>query len=154
MALALLLAGCASSPVSTDGVEVAPIGPAHVLAGEAHEGQRVVWGGRIIGLNNFADYTEIAVVSYPLDRADRPRLGSEPGVRFLITQTGFLEPFQYAAGRYVTVLGQVEGVVEQRVGEYIYDHPLIQAQQIHLWPLNTAEWQTGPRFSIGVGVRL
>ncbi|MFU8831766.1 MAG: Slp family lipoprotein, partial [Wenzhouxiangella sp.] len=138
----------------SEGAQVAPIGPAHVLAEEGHEGEQVVWGGQIVQVDNHPDHTTLSVVSYPLDRADRPRLRSEAGVRFLIVESGFLEPVEFAPGRFVTVLGRVGGIEEQAVGEYLYDHPVLHAEQIHLWPADPARWQQRTSFSLGVGVRL
>jgi outer membrane lipoprotein len=152
--LAILLAACAQSPVAPEGVGVAAVGPAHVLAEEGHEGELVVWGGRIVAVENLAGHSELIVVSLPLDRADRPRINAEPGVRFMVIEQGFLEPMQFAPGRYVTVLGRVSGIEERAVGEYLYQHPSIEVERLHLWPADTSRWQSSPRFSIGVGIRL
>jgi outer membrane lipoprotein len=152
--LLTLLAACAQSPVAPDGTTVAPIGPAHVLAEQGHEGELVIWGGRIVSVENLSGHSELFVVSLPLDRADRPRIQAEPGVRFLVIESGFIEPMQFAPGRYITVLGQVRGIEERAIGEYLYQHPLIEAEQIHLWPADTGRWHSSPRFSIGVGIRL
>lgn len=154
MLLALLLAACASSPLETGDDGVAPFGPAHVLSGEAAIGERVVWGGRIAAVRNLADHTELTVVSYPLDRADRPRLQSEPGVRFLLRQSGFLEPVQFMPGRYLSVLGQVGGLESMPVGEHWLDLPVLEAEQIHLWPTDVQQWQSRTRFNIGVSIGL
>jgi outer membrane lipoprotein len=152
--LVVMLAACATSPVATDQVSVAATGPAHVLAQAGHEGEMVVWGGRIVQADNFAEYTELVVVSYPLDRADRPRLNAEPGVRFIVSEAGFLEPMKFAPGRFVTVLGRVAGIQERAIGEYLYEHPLLEAEQIHLWPADPAQWRARTGFSIGIGIRL
>jgi outer membrane lipoprotein len=152
--LASLLAACAQSPVTPGDAEVAAVGPAHVLAEEGHEGDLVVWGGRIVTVENLAGHSELIVVSLPLDRGDRPRIRSEPGVRFMAVEPGFLEPMQYTPGRYVTILGRVTGIEERTVGEYVYQHPTIEVERLHLWPADTSRWQSSPRFSIGVGIRL
>lgn len=151
---ALLLTGCASSPLETGEDSVTPFGPAHVLSGEASIGERVIWGGRIAAVRNLTDYTEVTVVSYPLDRADRPRLGAEPGVRFLLHQPGFLEPVQYRPGRYLSVLGRIQGLDRTPVGDYSLELPVLEAEQIHLWPADINQWQSRTRFSVGVGIRL
>ncbi|MEE4331558.1 MAG: Slp family lipoprotein [Wenzhouxiangella sp.] len=150
----LIISGCATSPFESEESIVSGIGPAHALAESGHEGQRAIWGGRIVSVSNLADRTEIEVVSLPLDRGDRPRLGAEGGVRFVLVQPGFLEPTRYAPGRYLTVLGQIEGVEARPVGDYLYDHPVLSAESIHLWPADTARWQSRSRFSIGIGIRL
>lgn len=154
LAVCPLLFACASSPVADGDIQVAPIGPAHVLAEQGHEGQMVVWGGRIAAVYNLSDRTELEIVSLPLDRADRPRLEAEPGVRFVAVQAGFLEPMQYAPGRYVTLLGSVEGIEQRSVGEFLYDHPVMVTERLHLWPRDTASWRQQPRFSVGIGIRL
>lgn len=155
--LAAILAvtgGCATSPVVPEGVVVSATGPAHVLDDENRIGDRVVWGGRIVELENRAEHTELIVASYPLDRADRPRIDQEAGVRFVLLEEGFLEPVEYAPGRFVTVLGTVSGVAERRTGEFVHDHPVVEAERIHLWSRDPAQWQARTRFGIGIGVRL
>lgn len=149
-----LIAACANSPVATDADQVVPRGPAHVLEGNSQPGDRVIWGGRIVAVRNLAEYTELGVVSYPLDRADRPRLDEDPGVRFLIEHPGFLEPVRYAPGRFVTVLGTVAGIENRQVDEYLLAQPVLHAEQLHLWPSDASRWQSRTQFSIGVGIRL
>ncbi|WP_338063046.1 Slp family lipoprotein [Wenzhouxiangella limi] len=150
----LLLVACATSPVATESDPVLPLGPAHVLEGQSQEGDRVIWGGRIVAVRNLANRTEISVVSYPLDRADRPRLDEEPGVRFLVRRPGFLEPVKYAPGRFVTVLGTVVGIEHAEVDEYRLAHPVLAAERVHLWPAEASRWQSRTQFSIGLGISL
>lgn len=149
-----MLAACATSPVAPESEAVSPRGPAHVLEEKSRPGDRVIWGGRIVAVRNLADHTELAVVSYPLDRADRPRLAEEPGVRFLVRRSGFLEPVKYAPGRFVTVLGTVAGVEHAEVDEYRLAHPVLAAERIHLWPADASRWQSRTQFSIGLGISL
>jgi outer membrane lipoprotein len=145
--LALVLSGCASSPFSDAGY-VPALGPADALRGGVATGQRMLWGGRIVAVVNTAEATEIEVLALPLDRSDRPRGSAEGGVRFVVRQTGFLEPMNYAPGRLVTVLGRFDGIVERPVGDYLIDQPVLDARRIELWPVYDAR----PRTSIGVGV--
>lgn len=148
------LAACASSPVAPETEPVLPLGPAHVLEEKSQPGDRVIWGGRIVAVRNLTDHTELAVVSYPLDRADRPRLAEEPGVRFLVRRSGFLEPVQYAPGRFVTVLGTVAGIEHAEVDEYRLAHPVLTAERLHLWPTDALRWPSRTQFSIGLGISL
>lgn len=145
--LAVVLSGCASSPFSDAGY-VPALGPADALRGDVATGQRMLWGGRIVGVVNTAEATEIEVLALPLDRSDRPRGAAEGGVRFVVRQTGFLEPMNYAPGRLVTVLGRFDGIVERPVGEYLIDQPVIDARRIELWPV----YDTRPRTTLGIGV--
>lgn len=149
-----LTGGCAQSPVATRDVPVAPYGPAHVLSGEAPQGETVVWGGRIVAIEPLADRTELVVASYPLDRADRPRIRERAGVRFVMIDSRFLEPVDWSPGRFITVLGSIEGIEDRLTGEHRHAHPVIHAHRVHLWPADPAEWRTQPVFNIGVGVRL
>lgn len=151
---ALLLAACAPSPIAPGDRTVSGTGPAHVLDDEARVGDTVIWGGEIVAVRNLEEITELAVVSRPLDRGDRPRIRAEGGVRFIAVQRGFLEPVNYAPGRFVTILGEVTGIEERKVGDYSYRHPVLAVDQLHLWPVNPADWQPRTRFSLGVGVRL
>lgn len=150
----VLIAGCANSPVARPGIQIEDIGPAHVLAGRGEKGARVVWGGQIVAVRNLSDDTEISVVSYPLDGADRPLTDAEPGVRFLIRQPGFLEPVKYASGRFLTVLGTIDGTEESLVDEFLLTQPVLIAESIHLWPADMRRWSDRTRFSVGVGIRL
>lgn len=149
--LFLLLAGCATSPFSESGT-IAPFGPADALRGDIALGQRVLWGGRIVGITNTSDSTELEMVALPLDRADRPRASAEGGVRFVIRYRGFLEPVNHAPGRFLTAMGRFDGVEPRAVGEYEVDQPVLDARQIELWPARGTRPQTN--FGIGVGIRL
>lgn len=152
LVLTLLAIGCARSPVLDADVEVADIGPAQVLEGHGTPGQRVVWGGRIVAIESLADRTELTIASYPLDRGHRPRINREAGVRFILVESGFLEPIDYAPGRFVTVLGSLGETEERATGEYLHFHPVLYAERIHLWPADPEEWQPQRRINLGVGV--
>jgi outer membrane lipoprotein len=150
----LLLGGCASSVIVPKGVDVAPVGPAHVLERGGHEGELVVWGGQIVEVENLADRTILVVASYPLDSSDRPRWQQEPGVRFIAEQSGFLEPLTFAPGRFVTVLGTVDGMEQRPVGQFDYRHPKLQTNDLYLWPADPFYWDRQLRWNLGVGVYL
>lgn len=151
LVLVMLLSGCASSPFADAGY-VPALGPADALRGEVATGQRILWGGRIVGVVNTAEATELEVLALPLDRSDRPRAGAEGGVRFVVRHAGFLEPVNYAPGRLVTVLGRFDGVIERPVGDFLIDQPVLDARRIELWPVRDARLRTS--FGIGVGIRL
>lgn len=149
--VALLVAGCASSPFSDAGGVVAK-GPADALRGEIQPGERVLWGGRIVGVVNAADATELEILALPLDHADRPRASAEGGVRFVVRYPGFLEPVNYAPGRLLTALGRFSTVETRAVGEFDIEQPVIDARQIELWPIRDPRPQT--QLGIGIGIRL
>ncbi|MGY6587596.1 MAG: Slp family lipoprotein [Wenzhouxiangella sp.] len=153
--IALALSGCANSPLDRGGEDIAAIGPAHVLAGEDRGGERVIWGGQIAEVNPGDGYTELRIISYPLDRSDRPRWREQPGVTFVVRQPGFLEPVLYAPGRFISVLGNNQGLVERQRDDALMALPLLMAENLHLWPVDPRTWQDSPvRIGIGVGIRL
>ncbi len=114
-------------------------------------GRRIVWGGRIIETRNLAQRSEVVVLAYPLDAQMQP-LTSTPALgRFVLIWPGYLESADYAPGRRLSVIGDLDGVRDEALGESRYLHPLIQAQYLYLWPLEDGP-ALSPRFHIGVGV--
>ncbi|MBS3743603.1 MAG: Slp family lipoprotein, partial [Wenzhouxiangellaceae bacterium] len=107
---ALVLTGCASSPFDTAGRQVAELSPGEARERPAASGASVIWGGRIVGVVNAGDRTEIEVLSLPLGPGDRPRRNRDGDARFVIHHPGFLEPMTYAPGRYVTAFGRFAGI--------------------------------------------
>ncbi len=46
----------------------------------------------------------------------------------------FLDPAVYAPGRRITVVGEVVGEEERKIGEVPYRYPVIKVERIRLWP--------------------
>ena len=46
----------------------------------------------------------------------------------------FLDPEIYSKGRKLTVGGKVVGVRPQPLGNRLYRYPVIEAEELHLWP--------------------
>ena len=149
------LSACATGPrYPTTGVAV-DLQPAEVsgsAAASAHRETRIIWGGMIVATRNLSQYTEIEVLGYPLDRNQRPQTSRPPQGRFLVRQAGYLEEVNHAPGRHITVRGTLADNLEGRVGEASYRYPLVQAQDIHLWPTDRDDDNGRTRFNIGVGV--
>lgn len=144
--------GCATTPpLDLTGVdrEVTPV-QAMAQPGEAR-GQRVLWGGVIVGSRNLTSGTELEVLAYPLTSAGKPDRNADPTRRFLLTHAGYLEPVDYGPGRLVSAVGKVAGAREGKVGETPYTYPLLEAEQVHLWPRESAR-RTDPSVHFGVGV--
>jgi len=148
--IAALLAGCASSPFDTAGREPASLGPGEALAQPDATGARVIWGGRIVGIVNQDDATELEVLALPLGPGDRPRREADGGARFVIVHHGFLDPMTYGPGRFVTALGRFTGVESRSVGAFSLDHPVLAAEQMELWPVNPNSSRAN--LSLGIGV--
>ncbi|HVJ63457.1 MAG TPA: Slp family lipoprotein [Tahibacter sp.] len=70
----LALAACATTgPVLMPASPPVAAMPHEVAATpENYTDQTVLWGGMILAVSNLADSTEVTVLGYPLDRAQRP----------------------------------------------------------------------------------
>lgn len=146
--LALLLAGCASGPLKTEGVS-------QLTPDEATDsgsvGETVLWGGVIVSATNLSERTRLEIVSYPLDQyTQRPKTDDEPGKRVLAYKPGYLETAEYGRGRRVTLRGVVTGTEEGRVGEAPYTYPTVEIESLELWPESSGRSSSGVRFGVGI----
>jgi outer membrane lipoprotein len=149
---AILVAGCAGSPFDTAGREIAELSPAAAADRPSRAGATVIWGGRIVGVVNAGEFTELEILSLPLGPGQRPKREADGGQRFLIRRPGFLEPMTWAPGRFVTALGRFTGIESRSVGAFPVDHPVLVADQLELWPVQPNSRRADIHF--GVGVRL
>jgi outer membrane lipoprotein len=124
-----------------------------VTDSESLHGRRIVWGGSIIATRNLSQYTEVVVLAYPLDAQAQPLTSNSALGRFVLIWPGYLESADYAPGRWLSVIGDLDGLRDELLGESRLTYPVIQAQYLYLWPLETGP-AISPRFHIGVGVRL
>lgn len=153
--LALILLGlsaCASGP-RYDTSNIDPeLSAARVAAAPAtHSGARVVWGGVIVTTRNLPDYTEMEILSYPLDSAQRPDTRRGEQGRFLARTPRYLEAVDYSQGRRLTVSGTVAQSLAGKVGEAPYTFPVLQADDVYLWPREGSA-PSSPQFQFGIGV--
>lgn len=149
--LGWLLAACATGPkLDTAGVDkrITPGLPTRDIL--ALQGSRVQWGGTIVESTNLADATQIEVLGYPLDASGRPEPESPALRRFLVMKKGYLETADYAPGRLVTVVGPIMAAREGRIGKSEYLYPVVEAQQLFLWP--KASLFSEPQFHFGIGI--
>ena len=119
---------------------------------ERYHGADVIWGGKILDVRNLADTTEVEVVAYPLDGAQRPDQNAPTLGRFIIAIPGYVERLDYPAGRFVTLRGRVAGTRATRIDEHDVAFPLVADANVHLWPVNFPYDQPRVHFSLGVGV--
>ena len=112
---------------------------------------QVIWGGRVVGVHNLPDHSEIEILAYPLDASQRPSFGTGATGRFLAIVPGYVEAMNYPDGAPITVNGQLAGSRAGKVGEADYVFPLVNAAQSHVWTAD--EMRSGhPNISFGVGV--
>jgi outer membrane lipoprotein len=150
--LLLGLAACASGPrYDTSQVDTRLSAAQLAAAPATHSGARVIWGGVIITTRNQPGYTEMEVLSYPLNSSQRPDTTLGEQGRFLVRHNRYLEAVDYAPGRQLTVKGTFEKVLEGKVGEAPYSFPVVRSDDVYLWPRNGSA-PSSPRVHFGVGV--
>jgi outer membrane lipoprotein len=102
--------------------------------GEAHEGHRVILGGYVVETVNEPDGSLLTVLQAPLNSRNKPKSLDLSEGRFLVRTKEFLDPEIYCKGRKLTVGGKVSGVRSQPLGNRLYQYPVIEAEELHLWP--------------------
>jgi len=150
----LTMVGCAPAPIYKPSAQATIATPTQVAQSpERYVGGDVIWGGRIVQVNNFSDHSEIELLAYPLDGSQRPKATDSGNGRFIAVLPGYAEPLDYPAGALMTVSGKLNGSRAGKVGEANYVFPLVTAAQSHVW---TAEemnkGRNNIRFGVGVGV--
>lgn len=150
----LVLAACSPTPIYKVAPTTLTVPPQQVAeAPERYSNAEVLWGGRIITVNNYPDHSEIEVLAYPLDRSQRP-LGAQPASgRFLAVMPGYVERFDYPEGHFMTLVGRLSGTRAGKVGDHDYLFPLVQVGQSHVWtPEELESRHPDVHFGIGIGV--
>ena len=152
IALVLFVAGCATAPPIDMANTDPSMTPDRAVADpDMARGQRVAWGGTVVNTRNLKEVTEIEVLGYSLAKNGRPEITGNPQRRFLLVHPGYLEPADYRSGRVVSVTGVVGSNRQGTVGEAPYVYPVLQAEQIYVWPINE-EVRRNPNVNFGIGV--
>ena len=100
---------------------------------DQYKGTTVLWGGAIIETINKPGETLIIVMQTALDYEDRPKSIDWSEGRFIVKQTGFLDPEIYAKDRKITVVGKISGKEDFPLGEIRYLYPVVEATKLILW---------------------
>jgi outer membrane lipoprotein len=131
----ILLAGCASDipPEISSKPENSPTVSMARGGMESFVGSSVRWGGLIATVENHETTTRVEIVARDLNKSGRP-LDSDfsPG-RFIAVLDGFVDPAVYSLKREITVYGVLEEAVDQLIGEYTYNYPVVTASNHVLW---------------------
>jgi outer membrane lipoprotein len=155
IAILILLGGCSSQPVINLDKANRVVTPTQVRTQfDQFKGIDVAWGGMIINTRNLEKQTQIEVLAYPLDEDAEPRRDANPQDRFLLRYDGYLEPAQYKQGRWISVRGKLVALKAGRIGETDYQYPLVQAEQLHLWPESASGRDSTTHFHFGIGVTI
>lgn len=131
---ALLLAGCAITPLPRTEGAIAPLNPDEAQR-SGKDGTRVRWGGLIIQTAPGPAQTCFEISSRPLDREGEPLQTDETFGRFMACAKGYYEPSVYSVARKLTVVGELAPIVTGKVGEHEYRFPMVKIEALHLWPV-------------------
>lgn len=154
LTLPIAIAACAPPPLYRTNSAFVAATPEQVAGSPSNfTAMQAVWGGKVIGVGNFKDHTEIRVLAYPLDSSQRPRLRQAASGRFIATVPGFLDPMNFPNGAWVTMSGRIQGTQTYPVGDALYTYPMlfVRRHDLHRW--SAEEMRKGhPNISIGVGI--
>ncbi|HYE38108.1 Slp family lipoprotein [Methylocaldum sp.] len=149
LAVTFQLSGCGSVLSRKAMDQVNPnLSPDIVLKNpKAFIGQTVLVGGTILSSENLQEGTLVEVLTYPTDRRGNPQLDEPALGRFLLLYPGYLDTLIYQQGRKVVAAGRIIGERVTDTGETNRAFPLLHPLEIEL----LSEYDTGPRFGIGLG---
>jgi len=131
----LFFAGCAMVP---DSIEV-PEGTAllsyakAVTSGANAQGEKVRWGGVIVGVENKPNLTLVEMVYFPLNNYGKPMTSAETVGRFKAQFNAFVDPIVFEEGRSVTFLGALVPPTTGMVGEQPYSYPTLLVDDYYMW---------------------
>lgn len=100
---------------------------------DKYKGKMILWGGVIIETIHRPEETLIMVMQTNLDYEKRPSNLDQSEGRFIVKQSGFLDPVIFEKDRIITATGEVSGKEEFPLGEIRYVYPVITATQLILW---------------------
>jgi outer membrane lipoprotein len=116
---------------------------------ERYRGKVILVGGQIVSTTVHESESWVEVLQQPLDWKQRPQNTDVSYGRFLVRFQGFLDPVIYAAGKKITVLGEVSGEKVQPISEMAYTYAVLLPREHYLW---TPETYGGPSIHFGIGV--
>ena len=105
---------------------------------DAYLSQKVRWGGVILNTENKHNASWLTIIAFPLSDTGKPRDASQSPGRFIAIVDEFLEPMVYSPDRKITVTGTLLRTETLKIGEFPYEHPIIQVDHYYLWPAEPA----------------
>jgi outer membrane lipoprotein len=116
---------------------------------DPHQNEVTMLGGKIVEIKSAQNESEITVLQMPLAYNDRPRNEEASQGRFLVRYDQFLDPAIFEIGKYLTVVGRINGREDRLIGEYMYTYPVLAPIETKLWGFET---ESGPDVHFGIGV--
>ena len=117
---------------------------------ERYQGKVIVVGGQIVTTSVREGESWVEILQHPLDSQRKPQDTDVSYGRFLVRFEGFIDPAIYAAGKKITVVGEVQGKKVLPLGQMEYSYPVLQPREHHLWSPDPP--YGGPTFHIGIGI--
>lgn len=159
------MSACATSPIAEqyrlEAREDNLLFPMALRNPDAHVGDSVVWGGKIIETKNLKNKTRIIVMETTLGDETEPLDPRHSKGRFIAESPDFLDPELYKKGEKVTVAGVIAGKQKMPIDETTYTYPVVTIKQIHLWEEEKEPeyryyypygyWGWGPHWRFGGG---
>jgi len=137
--LAIFITACSSAPAT---IQHAPRGDIQLKQvipdADAHVGEAVRWGGKIIEVKNQQDFSRLQLVQFPLNRYGRPVESRESQGRFLVRSHAFLDPEIFTIGSMLTVYGKIAETSTLKVDQKTLTLPVLDIIDSQRWPLNSA----------------
>jgi outer membrane lipoprotein len=102
---------------------------------ESYRGKTVIWGGMIQKVKASEKEILLQILQLPLDFRHKPMnvfVGSEGS--FLALSKRSLDLKIFDRGRFVTIVGEVQGKLSPALGESKGKYPLLLVRAIHPWP--------------------
>ena len=136
LASALLLSGCATVPQSIRGNS--PLPQQNLVqvmnAPQLYVGQESRFGGKVVSVTNTNGLTRIELAVQPLDDTARPVLGAASFGRIYADVHAFVDPVNLN-NQYLTVLGNIRGTENGKVGDASYKFLVIDVTGYQRWHL-------------------
>ena len=136
--MSLLLGGCATTvpgPPVPPGIDLsnAPAIPSVIQSPESFQNQGVRWGGNVVSVENQNNSTLIEIIGRPLVGQGRPDISRPSNGRFIAEIPGFVDPADYAKNRAITIIGNVNGSINRKIGNADYEFPKVTVASHQLW---------------------
>lgn len=134
-----VLSGCSTAPypIAENFREQAkPLALWQVQADpDGTRGATVIWGGIILGAVNDTNGSAIYIMKAPLDANEKPMRNLAATGQFIATTSQALDLQTFSYCRLVTVAGTVVGVRTTTRGNIRYAYPVVDIQDVRVWPI-------------------